>query len=141
MKIYKFIIKDALRISLLILNELIDFKFAWYYKRNSLKIRYPIFNNISKLMVNILWRNEWIAKKYFVGSYTLRLKDGIYAVTNIGVEIFMYIQILILMKAGFFLEGIHRSNLIIKKPPTDKAQTKTSILKTNEKSGNHCSRY
>ena len=78
-------------------------------------------------MVNILWRNEWIAKKYFVGSYTLRLKDGIYAATNIGVEIFMYIQILILVKAGFFLEGIHRSNLIIKKPQPTKHKPKQAF--------------
>ena len=61
----------------------------------------------------------------FVGCYTPRLKDDIYALRNIGIEILMYIQIFILMEAAFFLAGIERSNLIIKKM---KKQSKTAIL-------------
>ena len=47
--------------------------------------------------------------------------SGIYAVTNIGGEILMCIEIFILMKTAFFLEGIQRSSLIIKKR-TNKAR-------------------
>ena len=36
-------------------------------------------------------------------------------VTNIGVETLMYIQMFILVKAAFILEGIQPSSLIIKK--------------------------
>ena len=36
------------------------------------------------------------------------------AVTNIGVEILIYIQIFILVKVASFSEGIQRSTLIIK---------------------------
>ena len=39
----------------------------------------------------------------------LLLKDGIYAVTNIGLLTLMYIQIIILLKAALFLEGLQRS--------------------------------
>ena len=42
-------------------------------------------------------------------------KGDIYAVTNIAKETIMYIQIFILVKAAFFLAGIQRSSLIIKK--------------------------
>ena len=42
----------------------------------------------------------------FVGCYTRRLKDDIYALRNIDIEILMYIQIFILMEAAFFLAGI-----------------------------------
>ena len=37
----------------------------------------------------------------------------IFAVTNVVVEILMYIQKFILLKAAFFLVGIQRSSLII----------------------------
>ena len=49
-------------------------------------------------------------KKYLIGCHALSLKDSIFAVTNIAVEILMYIQIFILMKVAFFLEGIQRSS-------------------------------
>ena len=38
----------------------------------------------------------------FVGSYATWLNDGIYAVTNIDVEILIYIQIFILVKTSLF---------------------------------------
>ena len=40
----------------------------------------------------------------------------IYPITNVSEKILMYIQIFILVKAAFFLEGIQRSSLIIKNP-------------------------
>ena len=43
-------------------------------------------------------------------SHAPWLKDGIFAVKNIRLEILMYIQIVILMKAVFVLEGIQRSS-------------------------------
>ena len=52
-------------------------------------------------------------------------KDNIYAVTNIGVDLSMYIQIFILAKATFFLKGIQRSTFIIKKRTN---KSKTGIL-------------
>ena len=55
----------------------------------------------------------------------LLLKDGIFAVTSIDVEILMYIQIFIFVKTAFILEGIQQSSFIVKK--TNK-QNKTSIL-------------
>ena len=54
-----------------------------------------------------------------------QLKDGIYVAANIGVQIIMYVQIFILVKAAFFLQGIQRSSLIIKKHTK---QSKTFIL-------------
>ena len=45
-------------------------------------------------------------KKYFVQCYAPWLKDGIYAVTNLGIEISVYIQMFILVRVAFFLEGI-----------------------------------
>ena len=64
------------------------------------------------------------------------LKDGIYVAANIGVQIIMYVQIFILVKAAFFLQGIQRSSLIIKKP----TKTKQNIYfyETDEKSGTYC---
>ena len=47
---------------------------------------------------------------------TLAKEWYLYVVTNIGVEILMYIQIFILVKAAFLFEGIQLSCLIIKKP-------------------------
>ena len=41
------------------------------------------------------------------------LKDGIYAVTIISVDISMHIQIFISMKASFFLKGTQQPGLII----------------------------
>ena len=40
------------------------------------------------------------------------------AVTNISVKILMYIQMFILVRVAFLLEGIQRSNFIIKKEQT-----------------------
>ena len=48
----------------------------------------------------------------FVDCYATQLKDGIYAVTIIGIEISMHIQILISVNAFFFLKGIEQSGLI-----------------------------
>ena len=94
--------------------------------RNLQKIRYPVDT----------LRNKWNWKKKIVEWYAFWLKDGIYSATNIGVEILSYIQIFILMKAALFLEGIQRSNLIIKKTQTNKARQ--VFDETNEKSGNYC---
>ena len=62
-------------------------------------------------------------------------KDGIYVVTNIGVETLMYIQIFILIKAALFLEGCQRSSLINKR----NKQTKQDkyLDETNKKPGNY----
>ena len=57
-------------------------------------------------------------KKNFVRCYTPWPKDGIFAVTNIGVGILMYIQVIILVKAAFFLDRIQRSSLITKNEQT-----------------------
>ena len=54
---------------------------------------------------------------------------------NISVEFLMYIQIFVLAKTAFFLEGIQRSSLILKKPIK---QSKTCFDQTNKKSGNYC---
>ena len=70
-----------------------------------------------------IWRNKWNRKKYFVGCYASWLKDRIFAVTNTGVKILMYIQILILVKAAFLLVGIQRPRY---------------FDETSEKSGNYC---
>ena len=64
-------------------------------------------------------------KKYFVGCYAPWLRVVIFAVTNIVVEILVYIQIFILVKAAFSLEGFQRSSLIVKKPSK---QSKIGIL-------------
>ena len=44
--------------------------------------------------------------KKIIGYYTPWLKDGIYAATNVSVEISMYIQVFSLVRTAFFLEGI-----------------------------------
>ena len=49
----------------------------------------------------------------FVECYTTWLKDGIYAVINMSVEILMHIQIFIPVKESFFLKGIQQFDLII----------------------------
>ena len=66
-----------------------------------------------------------IGSKYFVGCYAPCIKGWYYAVTNIGVEILVYMKVFISVKAVFILEGIQRSTLIIKK--TNK-EMKTDIL-------------
>ena len=50
-------------------------------------------------------------EKNFVGAKKLDylLKEGVYAVKNIGIEILMYIQIFALFKGASFLEGIQQS--------------------------------
>ena len=57
-------------------------------------------------------------KKYFFGFYAPWLKDNIFAGTNISVEILLYIQLFILVKAAFFLEGNQRFSLVIKNEET-----------------------
>ena len=53
------------------------------------------------------------------------IKDGIYAVTNIGVEILKYFQIFIFVGVAFILECIQQSRLVMKKSTK---QSKTDIL-------------
>ena len=81
------------------------------------------------------WRNKWNRKKEFVGCYAPWLKDGIFAVTNIGAEILMYTQMYVLVKAAFFLEGNQRSSLIIKKKE-QKKQDKYFDETNKKSSGN-----
>lgn len=69
-------------------------------------------------------------KKKFFRCYAPWLKDGAYTVTNIGVEIVIYIQIFTLEKATSFLEGIHRSNLIIKKQTNKGVNFRIDITST-----------
>ena len=49
----------------------------------------------------------------FVDCYATRLKDSMYAVTIISIEISMDIQIFISVKAFFLLKGVQQSSLII----------------------------
>ena len=63
---------------------------------------------------NLLQEEETeVESTEFVDCYATRLKDGIYAVTIIGVEISMHIQIFISVKAFFFLKGVQQCSLII----------------------------
>ena len=80
-------------------------------------------------------KSKWNKKKKFVGCYAPWLKDSIYGVTNISVEILMYIQIFILVKAASFIEGIRRSTSVIKNEPTKQHRY---FDETKEKSGNYC---
>ena len=58
-------------------------------------------------MVSLLYEEtSEIGKKCFARCYEHWQKDGIFAVTNIGVEILIHIQIFILVKAAFFLAEI-----------------------------------
>ena len=51
-------------------------------------IYYPNFDDLNKFKLSPLHgETSEIGKKYFVGCYETWLKDGIYAVTNIDVEI------------------------------------------------------
>ena len=51
------------------------------------------FDDLSKFKVSVLHEGtSEIGKKYFNGCYQPSLKDGIYGVTNIAIEILMYIQ-------------------------------------------------
>ena len=81
------------------------------------------------------WLHEEIGEILWIGSYAPWLNDGIYVVTNISVEILMYIQILILIKAALLLEGCQHSSLINKR----NKQTKQDryLYETNKKSGNY----
>ena len=66
-----------------------------------------------------------VSKKYFVGCYTQWLKDGIYAVINVSVEIFKYFQMFIIVRAAIFLEGIQAIQFYHKKK---NKQINTGIL-------------
>ena len=53
---------------------------------------FPSFAYLNKFMVNLLQEEATETESIdFVGCYLTRLKDGIKAVTNISVEISMYI--------------------------------------------------
>ena len=77
---------------------MINFKFALYYVRNVKLIRYPIFEDLNKFKPSLLLHGaiigEWIHEKAskigkicFVGYCAPWLKNYIYVVTNIGVEV------------------------------------------------------
>ena len=100
-----------------------------------MKVQYPIFDHLSKFMVSLLHEEtSETEKKYFVKCHAPRLKDGIFAFKNINFKILMYIQIFILVKAAFSLEGIQRSRLIMKNEQRKQARY---FDKTNEKSSNY----
>ena len=91
-----------------------DFKFAWYLMQNLETIYYPHFADLIKFKVSLLKEEATeIESIDFIGCYTTWLKDEIYVVTNITVEISMHIQIVIPIKVSFFLKGIQKSGLII----------------------------
>ena len=101
------IIRYSLQISLLMLTK---FKWInWFQIFLILEAKFTedllhIFDNLKKFKVSLV--HEETRKKYFVGCYAPQLKDGIYAVTNVSIEISMYIQMFILMRTAFFSEGI-----------------------------------
>ena len=57
----------------------------------------------------------WRSKGNRAKNILLNATHLIFAVISICIEILMYIQIFILVNAAFFLEGIERLSLIIKK--------------------------
>ena len=97
--------------------------------RNGLRISLPVSNKFKRIdedSLSNIWRfkqfgkstNEGTSeteKKYFVELHAPWLKDDIFAAKNIGLEILMNIQIFILVKVAFFLEGIQRSSSITNK--------------------------
>ena len=77
-------------------------------------IYYPRFTNLNKFKSSLRQEEATeIESIDFVGCYAVRLKDGIYAVTNISVEVSMQIQIFIPVNTFFFLKGIQKSGLVI----------------------------
>ena len=75
----------------------------------------PNSADLIKLKVSLLLEEATeIETIGFVGCYATRLRDDIYAVTNISAEISMHIQIFIFVKTSFFLKGIQKSGLTIK---------------------------
>ena len=76
------IIRGGLSISLLILTKLKQID------KDSLSNVWPFKRIYGK---SSTWRKKWNSKKYVVGRHKPWLKDGIFAVTNIGVEFLMYI--------------------------------------------------
>ena len=70
-------IRDGLRISLPILAK---FK---QIDKDSLSNIWPCKQIHGK---STAWRNKWNRKKYFVGCHATWLKDGTFAIENIGVK-------------------------------------------------------
>ena len=92
------------------------------FKEDSLSI----FDNLNTFSLSLLHEEtSEIWKKYFVGCYIPWLKDGISAVTNVGIETSMYIQIIVLVRAAFFQREFKQSSFIKKK----KKQTQKDIFK------------
>lgn len=87
-----------------------------YHKKP--KIWTPHVLDISKFKVSLLHEeaSEKIRKnKEKIFCWMPRTLINSNFVINIGIDILVYIQIFILMKAAFFLEGIQRFSLIINK--------------------------
>ena len=98
----------------------------WSFSNISSKIyrRSIIFR---KFKVSLLHEEKSeIGNKYFVKCYALWLKNGIYAVTNIGVEILMYNQIFILERE--FNDPIWSRKTPKKQSKTDMKLTKNPII-------------
>ena len=89
-----------------------------------------------KFKVSLLHEEISEIKKKFVGCYAPWLKDDIYAVTNIGVEILIYIQIFILVKAPFF-----RGNSTIQLHHKKWTKPSRFFEETDQKSGNYCKQF
>ena len=90
-------------------KNLIDHVLYFYiYQFENLETIYnPRFPNLIKFKVSLLQEKATeIESIDFVGCYTTRLKDDIYAATNISVEISVRIQTFIPVKVSWFLKGI-----------------------------------
>ena len=100
-------------------------------------IHYRIFEDLSIFKVSILHEEtSEIGKKYFVGCYTPWPKDGIYDITNIGLELLMYIPNMYLLKSSFLFRGNSKIQFNHKKNPEQTKQDKYD--ETMDRSGNYC---
>ena len=131
------IIRYSLWISLLMLTK---FKWInWFQIFLILEAKFTedllhIFDNLNKFKVSLLHEEtSEIWKKYFVGCYAPQLKDGIYAVTNVSIEISMYIQMFILMRTAFFLEGIQMIQFHKKSKQMQQDRYYRYFVETNKK--------
>ena len=90
---------------------------------------------LSKFKASLLHEGtSEIGNGYFVGCYPPWPKDDIYSVTNISVEILMYIQIFVLVKAVFSVLFKGNSTIQFK----NHKKTNETNDGTNENSGNFC---
>ena len=68
-------------------------------------IYYPIFDDIRKLKVSLLYeKTSEVGKNILLDATSLEWR---YAVTNVGVKILIYIPIFILLKEGVYVTIVH----------------------------------